>query len=80
MLVPRPVDTAFREAEAAQAGRELARQAVVQGPVAATSTRFSIEVSTDPGARPFWFESTPMASLPASAAAWITPMPLLPVA
>ena len=69
VFVLHPVDSALGKAEADDAGRKLAGKPVAQGLVVAISTRLSMDVSTEPGARPFWFESTPMASLPASAAA-----------
>ena len=46
----------------------------------ALSTRLTIEVRIEPGCMPFWLLSTPMASLPASAAACRTPMPVPPAA
>src|ERR1700741_3894366 len=41
----------------------------------ALSTRLTIEVSTEPGYRLFWLESTPMDSLPFSLAVCSTPRP-----
>jgi hypothetical protein len=46
----------------------------------AMSTRLIMDVRIVPGWRWFWFESTPMASLPLSLAAWSTPRPVAPAA
>ncbi|HEV2104711.1 MAG TPA: hypothetical protein VGU27_03215 [Candidatus Eisenbacteria bacterium] len=46
----------------------------------AVSTRFTIEVSTCPGASPYWSESTPIASRLRSRAASNTPCPVEPEA
>ena len=79
VVVHRIVETALGNAEAPHPGLPSAGARLSEGVVDRVVDPLRSEVSTAPGNSAFWFESMPMASLPASLAACNAPNPVMPV-
>ena len=80
VFINSPVHSPFGQTKHLDTGREVTVFSIHEDFIGRPVNPLVMEVSTEPGIRPFWLESTPMASLPASAAAWIIPRPMRPAA